>query len=337
MNLNYMQLVDHLEIGVFVVDDSGRVLFWNHWLEVHGDFAKANIEGQSLTERCPEIVGTRLEMAIHSALRQRLASLLSPGLNKPVLRLYQRLNDRATDQRMRQMIHVLPLPTSADEPRRALIQIMDVTASARREEQLRLQSSELRDRPFRDALTGLPNRRRFDEMLSESFQRCADSGYAISVIMIDIDKLKDINQRHGTQGGDNCIKRVAFAMSALLKRATDFSLDSEGTAESQPQAYRYSGEAFAIILLGTTPDKACALAENLRARIAEPERESGSKPDGGISVTVSIGVVHMHPKPGTDVDSLMSGADMALYQAQTDGRNRVSLFDLDEGVLTTLV
>lgn len=330
MNLDYKQLLDHLEIGVLVVDDTGCVLFWNRWLEVHGDFAKADIEGQLLTTLCPEVASTRLEMAIQSALTQRLASLLSPGLNKPVLRLYQRLNDRATDQRMRQMIHVLPLPAQDDQPRRALVQVMDMTASTRREEQLRMQSSELRDRPFRDALTGLANRRRFDEMLSEHFQRCAQSGHPISVIMVDIDKLKEINQRHGTKGGDECIRRVAFTMSSLLKRSVELSVVSEEIAEVRPQAYRYSGETFAIVLLGTSSDQSCALAEQLRARIAQPG------PEGSPLVTASIGVVYLHPTPGTDVDSLISGADMAVYQAQSDGRNRVSLFDLDDGVLTTL-
>jgi diguanylate cyclase (GGDEF)-like protein len=313
-----LRLLDHLEVGVIVIDTERRVRHWNRWMQRHGDFGVAEMEGRLLVECCPEIVDSRLEIAISSALEHRLASLLSPGLNGALFRLYQRPPDIAADKRMRQLIHVVPMN---GQPAGCLIQITDVTASSRREDQLRTQSAELRDRNYRDLLTGIGNRKKFDETVHMEFRRAVRGGLSISLLMVDIDHFSRFNDDFGQAEGDVCLRVVAKALEELLR-------DSGDTVT------RYGGEEFAVLLPNTDTAAACHVAERLRAHV----EQVGAVNEGqdGRKVTVSIGVGVLRPSPGTDVDTLISAADMALYHAKAEGRNRVALFSLDDGVLTTV-
>lgn len=313
-----LRLLDHLEIGVIVVDAERRVKHWNRWMQRHGDFGAAEMEGRLLVECCPEIAGSRLEVAIDSALDHRLASLLSPGLHGALLRLYQRPHDIAEDKRMRQLIHVVPM---SGQPQGCLIQITDVTASSRREDQLRTQSAELRDRNYRDLLTGVGNRKKFDEAIQLEFRRAVRGGLSISLLMVDLDHFSRFNDDFGLAEGDVCLRVVAQALEEILR-------DSGDTVA------RYGGEEFAVLLPGTDKNEACHVAERLRAHVEQVSRRDEVEP--GRAITVSIGVGTLRPSPGTDVDTLISAAEMALYHAKADGRNRVALFSLDDGALITV-
>ena len=311
-----LRLLDHLEIGVIVLDSQQRVRVWNRWLHTHGDFGLVEVLGRPLLECCPQLEGSRLLVAIESALEHRLASLLSPGLNRAPLPLYQRPQDMAEDLRMRQLIHVAPLP--GDE-RGCLIQITDVTASLRREDQLRSQSTALRERNETDLLTGVGNRRKFDEALKTEFRRAVRGGTPLSLLMLDLDQFRAFNTKFGMESGDVCLRLVARALQDVLRDSGDF-------------VARYGGEEFAVVLPGATTAAASQVAERLRERVETMAREQ----DQARAITISIGVAAVTPDSQMALDSLISGADMALYQAKADGRNRVAAFSLDDGSLATL-
>ncbi len=163
-----------------------------------------------------------------------------------------------------------------------------------------------------DGLTGLANRRHFDQLFAEEWFRARRSGLPMALLMADVDHFKNFNDRYGHQAGDECLKSVARVLQTSAQRAGDL-------------AARYGGEEFALILPGTDAAAAQRLAESVRAAIEALAIPHESSPAG--MVTVSIGVAAMAADTGQIGEHLLHSADKALYQAKHDGRNRVVTSD----------
>jgi diguanylate cyclase (GGDEF)-like protein len=163
---------------------------------------------------------------------------------------------------------------------------------------------------YLDGLTGIANRRHFEETIDQEWRRATRTRSALSLIMLDIDRFKVLNDAFGHQCGDECLKRVASALSDALKRAGD-------------TVTRYGGEEFAVILPGTELDGATAFAEELRSRIEALAIEH-AHPESKV-VTVSLGVATACPREGRSYSVLVADADRALYTSKEEGRNRVSV------------
>lgn len=160
-----------------------------------------------------------------------------------------------------------------------------------------------------DALTGLGNRRYFDDTLAAAWDACAASREPLSLIMFDIDHFKKFNDSQGHQAGDECLRRVAAAVTSSTRDAPD-------------KAARYGGEEFAVILPNTPPEGARVVAERIRKAIeasAIPHPAAG--PPG--VVTVSLGVATLIPRAPLTPAALIEAADKGLYAAKRGGRNRV--------------
>ena len=160
-----------------------------------------------------------------------------------------------------------------------------------------------------DGLTGIPNRRRFDEVLAHEWKQAMRSKQPLSMVMIDIDHFKAFNDHYGHLTGDDCLRKVALAMSGILKRPTDFLA-------------RYGGEEFAAILPMTASDGADGIAEAMRTgvvNLAIPHDHSSA----ASLVTISMGIATLVPRRGMTAAMLISAADQALYEAKAGGRNRV--------------
>ncbi|HEB50023.1 MAG TPA: PleD family two-component system response regulator [Desulfobulbus sp.] len=160
-----------------------------------------------------------------------------------------------------------------------------------------------------DGLTGVPNRRRFDQLLRKEWQRAIRHGSSISIIMLDIDFFKLFNDTYGHQGGDDCLRQVAGILEQSVRRETDM-------------VARYGGEEFAAILPETGVKGALAVAEEMRANVEARQipHENSKITD---HVTISVGVATTVPEQGSRPDDLIAAADQALYQAKNNGRNRV--------------
>jgi diguanylate cyclase (GGDEF)-like protein len=158
-----------------------------------------------------------------------------------------------------------------------------------------------------DDLTGLSNKRRFRELLDKEAARAGRFGHELSLLMLDIDDFKSVNDTHGHLQGDEVLRGVARA------------LDSESRGVDEPA--RYGGEEFAIALPETGLEGALEVGERIRARIAgqEVERLDG---EGKISVTASLGAATM-ANGDQDVEALIAAADAALYEAKAAGKDRV--------------
>lgn len=160
-----------------------------------------------------------------------------------------------------------------------------------------------------DGLTGLFNRRFFDEAFEEEFKRAVRHGLPLSVIMGDIDHFKRINDTHGHQVGDQCLKVVASTWQAHLRRAGDL-------------VARYGGEEFVSLLPTTDINDAKKIAEKIRTAI---EVSNPKFNDIHIKLTVSLGVSSLSLSGADNMDALLQRADNALYEAKVQGRNRVKI------------
>lgn len=308
-----LQLVQRLEVGVMLLDSAQRIVLWNRWLERLSGVGAAQAIGKSLLELFPEISGTRLDSAIGQTLAHRLAALLSPALNRPLLPLYQKASDRKYDRRIQQLLHVIPMALEAQ--RGCLIQIQDMTAAVKRERRLRAQTSQLRDATYTDALTGVANRRKFDEFLAESFRQAKQEQSKLALIMLDVDHFKAYNDLYGHQRGDECLMRVAGALREGLRQGGDLLA-------------RYGGEEFAVVLPGADEARACAIAERLRVQV-----EALMLRNDRANITVSAGVSSMQVEDDSDTNILLTAADAALYQAKDEGRNCIMLFSMNDRLI----
>jgi len=161
-----------------------------------------------------------------------------------------------------------------------------------------------------DSLTGIPNRRHFDDTLSREWRRAARTQTPLALLMLDIDFFKAFNDTAGHQAGDDCLRRVSQTLLESLHRAADC-------------VARYGGEEFAILLPETDTAHAQTLAEMLRERIEALAIPHPASPLH--RVTVSIGVAALvPPRDGTACEDLVRIADAALYDAKRLGRNRVA-------------
>lgn len=161
-----------------------------------------------------------------------------------------------------------------------------------------------------DGLTGVANRRRFDECAAVEWRRARRHHRPVSLLMVDVDEFKRYNDRYGHLQGDACLKRVATVLRRLIGRPADLLA-------------RYGGEEFVCILPETTADGAGKLAERMRAAVEDLgiEHAGASAAD---CVTVSIGLASAIVDVGTTLEETLATADAQLYRAKSAGRNRVS-------------
>ncbi len=158
-----------------------------------------------------------------------------------------------------------------------------------------------------DSLTGLYNRGYFDQIFQKEILRNARYGHSLSVVLIDIDFFKQINDEFGHEIGDNVLLWVGSILSSRTRR-TDI-------------VARYGGEEFVVLLPETSTENAKIVAEKIRSTI-----EKESKTNSPKQITVSIGVAS-HPHNGSNGKIVLKAADAALYQSKHSGRNRVTLSD----------
>lgn len=162
-----------------------------------------------------------------------------------------------------------------------------------------------------DTVTGIRNRHYFDEVYYQEWRRAVRQQYPMTIILLDIDHFKKVNDTYGHLSGDECLAAVAKDIDSMFNRPSDI-------------VARFGGEEFIVILPYVELANARDLAEQVRKRI---EHHRISANGHRISVTVSVGVASIQPTDGMDPKSLIGHADVALYQAKSRGRNSVATFD----------
>jgi diguanylate cyclase (GGDEF)-like protein len=180
---------------------------------------------------------------------------------------------------------------------------------------LKRQSDLLRQLARVDGLTGLANRRHFDETLTSEWRRCRRSGTPLSLILIDLDHFKLFNDRYGHPAGDSCLKLVSACLQAGFTRSHDL-------------VARYGGEEFVCVMPETLLEGAEAKARSLEksVRALRIPHESSAVPEG--IVTISLGVAVAVPSVGDECAELILRADRSLYMAKDAGRGQVKAMQL---------
>jgi diguanylate cyclase (GGDEF)-like protein/PAS domain S-box-containing protein len=277
----HRQVVEQIPDAVLVVDGAGHVVDANPAAE------------QMLEDRATALTGAPVARLLPEAPIEELADDRQQSAEIT-------LNGRA--YHLRSSV----LEPGENEARQTVVIFRDITERLETENELRQVHQELERLAHTDPLTGLHNRRYFMQRLHQEVERVRRSGHALSVLLLDLDRFKSINDTHGHAIGDRVLQRVAEVL-ADGGRASDV-------------AARLGGEEFALLLPETPIDGALRLAERLRRVVAEQLVRDGHREP--VAVTTSVGVATLSPAaPGAD--ELLRQADMALYQAKRGGRNAV--------------
>ena len=178
--------------------------------------------------------------------------------------------------------------------------------------QLEIEKNAEKVNSITDSLTGIANRRYFDEILNKEFYRLKRSGAPLSLIMLDVDYFKKYNDTYGHLAGDNCLKQIGNILKNSVGRVYD-------------SVTRYGGEEFAIILPETSSEGAITLAESIKKSV-EDLKIIHEKSEINEYITVSLGVTTLSTVDIESVEEIIERADKALYRAKSNGRNRVEIY-----------
>ena len=200
----------------------------------------------------------------------------------------------------------------AQEQALAIQQQANLTLELRvqqRTDELERANEQLKAISLTDGLTHVANRRRFDEKLQDEWKRAQRHGHPLSLLLLDIDHFKRVNDELGHLVGDDCLTEVAALCAAEVQRSGDLLA-------------RYGGEEFSILLPATPEEGAVRVAERVRQAVARAQVHTGERV-APVSLTISVGVACLVPGPDMEPQELIRQADEALYAAKESGRNRV--------------
>jgi diguanylate cyclase (GGDEF)-like protein/PAS domain S-box-containing protein len=194
--------------------------------------------------------------------------------------------------------------------RQRLIIVRDMSERKLVEDRLAEANARLKILSGQDGLTGLANRRIFDETLASEHRRAQREDCSLALVMIDVDRFKLFNDRYGHPAGDECLRRIARTIALSIRRPGDVAM-------------RYGGEEFAVVLPNTDEEGATAVAANIHRAVSDLQIEHGDS-EWRVA-TVSVGVAASRPgESGPALDWLLQEADHALYFAKNNGRNCVT-------------
>ncbi|MFO0889671.1 MAG: diguanylate cyclase [Isosphaeraceae bacterium] len=295
----FKRMLDELYDGVYFVDVERRILYWNKAAEQISGYAAWEVVGRTCFDNILEHTD-----ADGCSLCHRCCPLVISIRSRKAICKRVSLKHK---EGHRVVVEVRTSPV-ADEGGR-IVGAVEVFRDAGAELALESAYRSAREMAARDSLTGLANRRCLTAFVSEQLALGSRSDRRFSLILLDVDRFKEINDELGHGAGDRVLAAIGRAILASC-RETDL-------------AGRYGGDEFAIILPGTTLDRASGIAERMRAEIAA---WCGGEVAGHPAVTASLGLAES--LPDDTWDTMLARADAALYEAKRRGRNRVAVSGL---------
>ncbi len=299
-------IVDNAVDGIIVIDSNGTVLTFNPAAEEIFGYNESEVINQCITILMPPMYALHYKEDIATHINNGRLELI--GSSKEIKGM------RRNGEEFFMEVSVAEVKTGTIRHFTGIVR--DISKRKEQESQLLAaqailskNNDQLLGLSLRDGLTGIANRRCFDETLDSEIKRATRLGSSLSLIMFDIDHFKLYNDYYGHVEGDNCLTSLANSIADIFKRDGDLLA-------------RYGGEEFAVILPMTNNEVATKFAEVVHEKIemlALPHAKSPTAPH----VTVSLGVASLKPNKNTTASELIKLADEALYCAKSEGRNQV--------------
>lgn len=302
-----------LNSGVIVIDDEYNIQYLNAFIERHGNLQLAGVLGKSLFSVFADLPEAWLKRKLMSVLDLKTPAFSSWEQRQYIFKLPHLRPITSSSQYMAQNCTMLPLDTGQHEQPLFCILIEDATDAFVYQQHLSRTLIELEKANRQDGLTKVQNRRYWEEQLKQEIHRAQRYQHSLSLILFDLDKFKDLNDKYGHLGGDFVLVELSSFISSLLRDSDLFG--------------RYGGEEFGIILPDTGLEGAEEVAERICRAVADYPMLFNQQT---IRTTLSIGVAEFVPKQHFLHDDLIRCADMALYNAKRSGRNRVCCYQAGE-------
>jgi diguanylate cyclase len=295
-----MDVLQNIDAGLIVLDKSLCVQLWNAFMQNHSALRPEDTLGKSLFELFPELPEEWFRRKVQTVFELH-NSAFTTWEQRPYL--FHFLNYRPVTgmaPHMYQNCTIIPLKDPRGEVSHICLIVYDVTEEAVNRLQLQHLSST-------DNLTGLLNRKTLEEKLALQLKRYQRSQRPASLLMLDIDHFKDVNDTYGHPAGDDVIRATARVLKQGIRE-----IDAAG---------RYGGEEFVVTLEDTDAQGALIVAERLRKKIEQTVVTHGAD----IRYTISLGIAELSPGV-VDVPTWVEAADKGLYEAKEGGRNRTVIY-----------
>ncbi len=304
-------IVNNVDVGLVVLDRDFRIKLWNQFMSNHSSYNPSAVTDKNLFEAFPELPKQWLKKKMDTVFLLNNRAF-SSWQQRPYLMKFNSYNPiTGRSDTMYQNITIFPLTGVSGEVEHICLMIYDTTDAAMDEQALQAANSELDRLGRTDGLTGLLNRRAWEEQLLGEFKRNARSLQPVSLVMFDIDHFKRVNDTYGHQAGDEVIRLVS---KLLLESKREIDIGG-----------RYGGEEFCVILPETDQQGARHFAERLRKSVEQQVIDyEGQK----IHCTISLGIAQIDEQTGGHL-AWLEQADKALYHSKESGRNRTSLFPIE--------
>jgi len=300
-------IIDRVDVGILVVTENLEVVLWNRFMEANSKLSSETIVGKNLLESFPDLPGKWLEKKVRSVQLLNNFAFTS-WQQRPYLfhfKHHRPITGGVTH--MYQNCTFIPFEGSEGESL-VCITLFDVTDTAISHREVQQAHTDLEELSRRDPLTGVYNRRFMETELDKEFKRVARYGGKLSVLFLDLDFFKKVNDTYGHQAGDQVLIEVTQRISGIV-RTTDFLA-------------RYGGEEFAIVLPETDTTGGLIFANRVREVIEKTPVHFG---EHVIPVTASLGLSEYYDGVES-YEVLLDQSDKALYAAKKQGRNRVVCF-----------
>jgi len=303
-----MDVLHNIDVGLVVLDLNMQVKLWNGFMQNHSARDSRDVLDRNIFDLFPELPEAWFRRKLQSVTVLHTAAFTTWEQRPYLFRFKNYRPVTGLAEHMYQNCTILPLTDARGDVNHLCLIVYDVTEVAVNRLQLQKANAQLQQISRTDGLTGLLNRKTWEQCLRNEFKRFQRYHHACSLIMFDIDHFKRVNDNYGHPAGDEVIRRTASTLLAGLRES-----DVAG---------RYGGEEFAVILVDTDAVGAKVVAERLRTKI---EASSVTYEKNIINYTISLGIAELTSKI-TDPTMWIDTADRGLYNAKRSGRNQAVIY-----------
>ncbi len=303
-----MDVLQHIDVGLVILDNEFNVQLWNAFMQNHSAKLPSDVLSKNIFSCFPELPEAWFRRKVQTVFELQNQAFTTweqrPYLFK--FKNYRPITSIA--EFMYQNSTIIPLKDARGKVEHICLIVYDVTEVAVNRIQIQKANAKLHELSRTDGLTGLLNRKTWENELDTEFQRYTRHKHTTSLLMFDIDHFKRVNDGFGHPAGDEVIRETARVLKENLR-----NIDIAG---------RYGGEEFVVILVDTDAAGAFVVAERIRTAM---EANTVIYDDIKIQYTVSLGVTELSPKV-TDKTNWIDCADKGLYQAKESGRNNSVIY-----------